>query len=119
MKEREIMNFGTAPASSIDQRRSERDEVFLRTTLATAKRSGITVQLVNISAHGFMARTQEHFAEGVPVRVVLPLAGEVSGKVVWSLGGRIGCEFEHPIEAKQYPSILGAIKLAKANWQLG
>jgi hypothetical protein len=100
-----------------DQRRSERDEVFLRTALATGKKSGISTQLVNISAHGFMARTLEPMAQNSKIRILLPFAGEVAATVVWSLGGRIGCAFDISIEDREYPKILAAIKTAKPNWQ--
>jgi hypothetical protein len=107
----------SAPSDFNDQRRSERDEVFLRTALAIGKKSGISAQLVNISAHGCMARTSEAIATNTPIRILLPFAGEVTATVVWSLGGRIGCSFEIPFEERDYPKVLAAIKTAKPNWQ--
>jgi PilZ domain. len=109
----------TSPATSdfSDQRRSDRDEVFLRTVLAVGKKNGISAQLVNMSAHGFMARTIEPMAQDAKLRILLPFAGEVSAIVVWSLGGRIGCSFEIPFEDREYPKVLAAIKTAKPNWQ--
>lgn len=107
------------PASSDfnDQRRSERDEVFLRTVLAVGKKSGLSVQLVNLSAHGFMARTSETIPANTPIRILLPFAGEVTATVVWALGGRIGGAFDIPFEDKDYPKVLAAVKTAKPNWQ--
>lgn len=106
-------SFATAPESL---RRAERDEVFLRTSLTLGKRSGISAQLVNISAYGFMIRTNETAAVGSPIRVRIPELGELSAQVVWSLGGRIGAEFELPIPERDYPVLLSAIKNARPNW---
>ncbi len=100
-----------------DQRRSDRDEVFLRTVLAAGKKSDISAQIVNISAHGCMARTTEPLGQNVKIRILIPSAGEVAATVVWSLGGRIGCSFEIPFEDNEYPKILAAIKTAKPNWR--
>lgn len=100
-----------------DQRRSDRDEVFLRTVLAAGKKSDISAQVVNISAHGCMARTTEPLGQNLKIRILIPFAGEVAATVVWSLGGRIGCSFEIPFEDNEYPKILAAIKTAKPNWR--
>lgn len=108
-----------SPASSdfSDQRRSDRDEVFLRTGITAGKKSGLSVQVVNMSAHGFMARTTEALPQESKLRILLPFAGEVAATVIWSLGGRIGCAFEIPFEEREYPKVLAAIKTAKPNWQ--
>ena len=109
----------SSPVSSdfSDQRRSDRDEVFLRTVLTAGKKSGISTQLVNLSKHGFMARTLEPLAKNSEIRILLPYAGEVSATVIWSLGGRIGCSFKMPFDDREYPKILAAVKTAKPNWQ--
>jgi hypothetical protein len=107
----------SAPSDYNDQRRSERDEVFLRTVLAVGKKSGVSAQLVNLSSHGCMVRTAESIPANAQIRILLPFAGEVAAIVVWSLGGRIGCSFEIPFEDKEYPKVLAAIKTAKPNWQ--
>ena len=111
------MSQSPATSDFNDQRRSERDEVFLRTVLSVGKKSGISAQLVNLSAHGFMARTAETLPANTSVRMLLPFAGEVSATVVWALGGRIGGAFDIPFEEKEYPKVLAAVKTAKPNWQ--
>lgn len=107
-----------AKAESGTPRRVERDEVFLRTNLAHGRRTGISAQLVNLSPLGFMARTGEMFAPDTVITILLPDAGEVSARVAWSLGGRIGCEFEIPFADTEYPALLDAVKTARPNWQL-
>lgn len=111
------MSHTPAKSDFSDQRRSERDEVFLRTTITVGKKSGITVQLVNMSAHGCMARAPEHLPQDSKLRILLPFAGEVAATVIWSLGGRIGCAFDIPFRENEYPKVLAAVKTAKPNWQ--
>ncbi len=110
------MSSGPKRSEVNNLRRDPRDEVFLRTLLNAAHKAGISGQLVNISTSGFMVRTLESFAADSPVRILLPLAGEVPAKVVWALGGRIGCAFELPFDEKHYPRVLRAIRAAKPNW---
>lgn len=111
------MPHSIAKPDSSDQRRSERIEVFLRTSLSTSRKPQISSQLVNISTMGFMARTAESFEQEDKLRILLPYAGDVSARVVWSLGGRIGCAFDHPFDEREFAKVLGAIKTAKPNWQ--
>lgn len=112
-----MMSQSPATPSFNEQRRSERDEVFLRTVLTVGKKSGISAQLVNLSAHGFMARTAESIPANTPIRILLPFAGDATATAVWSLGGRIGGSFDIPFEEKEYSKVLAAVKTAKPNWQ--
>ena len=111
------MSDPTAKVDYNDLRRSDRDEVFLRTTLSMGKKISISAQLVNISAHGFMARTLEPFTSDSRIRIMLPVVGDVGARVIWALGGRIGCSFETPFDVKEFPKIVAGIKSAKPNWQ--
>lgn len=111
------MSQSPASPDVSEQRRSARDEVFLRTVLTIGKKSGISAQLVNLSASGFMARMSETVPTNTPIRILLPFAGEVAATIIWSLGGRIGAAFDIPFEDKEYPKVLAAVKTAKPNWQ--
>lgn len=116
MSEDEAMSHSPLRSESNNLRRASRDEVFLRTSLSWGRKTGISGQLVNISASGFMARTLEAFTAESRIRILLPLAGEVPAQVVWAMGGRIGCAFDQPFDEKLYPRLLSAIKLARPNW---
>ena len=100
-----------------NQRRAERIEVFLRTSISSGRKANISAQLANISSLGFMARTAEAFNEGDRLRIMLPYAGDVAARVAWSLGGRIGCALEIAFDEREFAKVLGAIKTAKPNWQ--
>jgi hypothetical protein len=116
MDERAELSPSPLRSEGNNLRRDTRDEVFLRTMLSCGRKIGIGGQLVNISTSGFMVRTLEAFAPDSIVRILLPLAGEVPARVVWAMGGRVGCAFESPFDDKLYPKLLVAIRSAKPDW---
>ena len=88
-----------------DQRTAPREEVFYRTRASTA--SGIVqLQIVNISASGFMARSESDFTEGEQISLRLPVVGTVAAEVRWSLGGRLGGQFDRMIGLANYLDLL-------------
>ncbi len=92
-----------------EQRDAEREDVFYRTRCTTADGSVEPAQVVNISASGFMARSEGDFAEGDRITIRLPVVGAVAAEVRWALGGRIGCRFEEMIGLAPYLSLLSEL----------
>ena len=68
--------------------------------------------VVNISPGGLMARSDEPHEPEATIRVTLPMLGQVAGRVRWSLGGRIGCQFDRPIGAGDYRALLAVLPVA-------
>lgn len=102
-----------------EQRRSPRDEVALPTRMFTRDQRGSDVLLVNISQHGFMVREYGETPKGTIVRLALPRLGQVSARVVWSLGGRVGAEFIKPIDSYAYAAMLNAARAKRQRWPMG
>jgi hypothetical protein len=102
------MAFGIGAKVNQDRREAPREEVYHRTRLMIGA-SSIPVQLVNISASGFMARTEAEVAPGTVLNLRLPVIGERGAEVRWALAGRIGCQFARPIDLAQYLELLGAL----------
>lgn len=96
-------------AVQTDRREAPREEVYHRARAATGNGTMLALEIVNISASGFMARTEEPFAEGDTIRVTLPVIGDVAAGVRWSLGGRIGCEFPRRLDVAPYLELLGRL----------
>ena len=96
------------PLAQPDRREAPREEVFYRTR-ALAGDTTVPLHLVNISAGGFMARTEDELTVGAPLRVRLPVVGEVRAEIRWALGGRIGCQFDRMIGLAAYLELLGAL----------
>ena len=102
-----------------EQRRAPRDEVALPTRMFTQDHQGSDVLLVNISPLGFMVREYGETPKGAIVRLALPRLGQVSAKVVWSLGGRVGAEFIKPIDHYAYTAMLNAARAKRQRWPMG
>ena len=77
------------------------------------------VLLVNISTLGFMVREYGQTPKDSIVRLALPRLGQVSARVVWSLGGRVGAEFIRPIDDYAYMAMLNAARAKRQRWPMG
>lgn len=60
--------------------------------------SGAEARLVNLSAEGFMARTDAAIAPGCRVWLTLPGLGRINAEVVWARDGKLGGRFAEPID---------------------
>lgn len=98
-----------ATRNQAEQRECEREEVYYRTRAAVAGRGSIPLQVVNISAKGFMARTEADLPVGQIIAIRLPVVGEIKAEVRWALGGRIGCQFGRMIDLVPYLELLGTM----------
>jgi len=102
------MAFGHATALK-DERLVTRDEVHFRTRGTGPDGASIPMLIVNMSAMGLMARCDAEFAVDAPLKITLPIVGEVRARVRWSLGGRIGCELDEVIGLALYYEVLAAL----------
>lgn len=95
-------------AVRVDQeaRRQPRDTVEYRARATDSNGRRLSLLVVNTSAQGLMARCDHDIGIDARLRVTLPIIGEVSGVVRWSLGGRIGCELDSPIGTLRYYQML-------------
>lgn len=89
-----------------DQRAEPREEVFYRTRARRPNGMTAALQIVNVSANGFMARTEEELEVGHKLYLKLPVVGAVTAEIRWSLGGRIGCQFDEMIGLVSYLDML-------------
>jgi len=92
----------------IDKRTHTRVPVFHRTRAAGADGQPLSLVVVDLSASGLMARCDHRLSAGERLWVDLPGVGTRSAMVCWSLGGRIGCEFEAPINLESCLAIAKA-----------
>lgn len=89
----------------IDKRAHKRVPVFHRTRAAGPDGQPLSLVIVDLSPSGLMARCDHRLASGERLQVDLPGVGVRSAKVCWSLGGRIGCEFDAPINLEAYLAV--------------
>ena len=106
------MSFGSNLAYS-DNRQEGREDVHYRARAFGPDAKQLNFVIVNISAHGLMARCDDPFEVGDRIRVALPHAGTVVAEVRWALGGRIGCQFERAIDLASYYELISTMVKAK------
>ncbi|MEG3177481.1 PilZ domain-containing protein [Sphingomonas sp. RB3P16] len=93
----------------MDSRSLVRDEVHYRARAFGPDARQVTLLIVNLSAAGLMARADLPYAVGDRMRVTLPIVGVLVAEIRWSLGGRIGCEFDGPIPLADYYELLATL----------
>lgn len=89
-----------------DDRREMRDDVQYRARAFGPDARQHNLLVVNISPHGLMARCESELPVGARLRAVLPIVGAIAADVRWSLGGRIGCQFETAIPLADYYELI-------------
>ena len=67
--------------------------------------AGVSVQVMDLSTHGFRAATHLELAEGTDVWLRLPGLEPYQAKVAWSKGQYVGCAFARPL----HPAVLEMI----------
>ncbi|WP_448658098.1 PilZ domain-containing protein [Sphingomonas sp. CJ99] len=93
----------------VDNRAVDRDEVHFRARATGPGGRPLTLLIVNLSPHGLMARTDAVIEPGTALRVHLPVVGQAMVDVRWSLGGRIGGQFDTPIDRATYYQLLAQV----------
>lgn len=103
------VSFGYGNLALSDDRRMDRDEVHYRARAFGPDARQLTLLIVNISPHGLMARCDAHFEIGDRIRVQLPKVGVVIAEARWSLGGRVGCQFERAVDLASYYELIATM----------
>ncbi len=84
---------------------SERVPIELGAGLRQRGASGVSIQVMDLSTHGFRAATHLELPEGTDVWLRLPGLEPCHAKVAWAKGHFIGCAFERPL----HPAVLDMI----------
>ena len=64
---------------------------------------------VNISADGMLMRFERGLEIGDLIVFRMPIIGRTSAKVVWSLAGKSGVQFDKPITVEDYLPMIRAM----------
>jgi len=86
-------------------RRSRREMVHFGASLRRREGKAASVDILDLSAHGFRADISARFAQGSQVWLKLPGLEAILARVAWTDGLRIGCEFERPL----HPAVLDRV----------
>jgi hypothetical protein len=94
-------------------RREDRDDVHYRARAFGPDARQLALLIVNVSPHGLMARCDTEFEIGQRLRVNLPVVGTLVAEVRWSLGGRIGCQFDRAVDLASYYEMVAILLKSK------
>lgn len=92
-----------------DVRRENRDEVHYRARAFGPDAKPLTLLVVNISSNGLMARCDAAYTVGDRIRVSLPVVGVMVAEIRWSLGGRMGCQFDRTVDLATYYELVASL----------
>jgi hypothetical protein len=91
--------------ANAELRKATRAEVVLGAGLRQRGASGVTIQILDLSTHGFRAATHLVLHAGTDVWLKLPGLESLHGHVVWMRGHMLGCEFARPL----HPAVLDMV----------
>jgi hypothetical protein len=98
-----------SPEERKKARNSERVPIEMDAGLRQRGGSGVSVQIMDLSTHGFRIETHLDLSEGADVWLRLPGLESCHATVAWVRGYVAGCKFERPL----HPAVLEMI-VAKA-----
>lgn len=91
----------SAGDARFESMRSEpRDSMFLMAAVRRTGGTDVQVKVRNLSAGGMMAESPVSFSRGDVIEADLRGVGLVTGKIAWTAGGRIGIQFDAPVDPR-------------------
>ncbi len=103
------MNAG-AQLSVTDMRRAVRHPVDHKVIGEHRQLGDVHLQIVNLSAHGFMAKGGHGLGRGERVNIRLPSIGRIEAHLIWSHEERCGFQFERIIRSDDFLKLLDAMQ---------
>jgi hypothetical protein len=88
-----------------DGRRAARKDVVLGAGLRQRGAHAVTVQIMDLSTHGFRAATHLELEPGADVWLKMPGLESMHARVAWMRGHLMGCEFVRPL----HPAVLDMV----------
>lgn len=100
---------GGAQLSVTELRRSARHPVSHRVMGEHRSLGDMSLQISNISAHGFMASGEIPLSRGERVVIRLPKVGRIEAHLIWVTEDRAGFQFERIIRLDDFTAMIDAI----------
>ena len=91
---------GSDDAAFESMRSEPRDSMFLMAAMRRPGGSDVQVKVRNLSSGGMMAESPVNFSRGEVIEAELRGIGLVAGKIAWTAGGRVGVQFDVPIDPR-------------------
>ena len=107
------MSLSLGNLALADGRREGREDVHYRAKAFGPDARQLNLVIVNLSPHGLMARCERELQVNDRIRITLPVVGVVAADVRWSLGGRLGGQFDPAIDLAGYYELIATLMKAK------
>lgn len=112
--------------AQFESMRSEpRDSMFLMAVMRRQGGPDVTVKVRNLSAGGMMAESPVNFSRGESIEAELRGIGTISGKIAWTAAGRVGVQFDSPVDPRLARKPVGGnpqpqlVKASRTMWRPG
>lgn len=101
---------GGAQLSVTDLRRSTRHPVNHRVIGEHRRLGDLQLQIINLSAHGFMAQGDTGLQRGERITIRLPHVGRIEAHLIWTTGDRAGFQFERIVRLDDFTAMIEALQ---------
>jgi hypothetical protein len=98
-----------ATYTGLDQRIAPRSDIYCRLPFIMTDGRQEIGTCVNISADGLLMRFERGLDVGDMVIFKMPVVGRIAARVIWSLGGKTGVQFDRMIAVHDYLPLLKAL----------
>jgi hypothetical protein len=95
-----------AQLSVTDLRRATRHPVNHRVIGEHRQLGDVHLEVINLSAHGFMATEAPGLTRGERIIVRLPVVGRIEAHLIWTTEGKAGFQFERIIRLDDFMKII-------------
>ena len=99
-----------AQLSVTELRRSTRHPVQFRVMGEHRRLGDLQLEILNISAHGFMAASDGALGRGERVIIRLPHVGRIEAHLIWVTPDRAGYQFERIIRLDDFTTMIQALQ---------
>jgi len=74
------------------------------------KLGDIKLLIINLSAHGFMAKCDHELGRGERIVIRLPVIGRIESYLIWAHENRAGFQFERIIRGADFMKIIDTLQ---------
>lgn len=93
-----------------DKRRAMRHPVDYKVIAEHRQLGDVHLQIINISAQGFMATGNQELGRGERLTIRLPIVGRIEAHLIWSRDSRSGFQFERIIRMDDFLKLIDELQ---------